>query len=130
MKHLGHCTKAQPKFSRTQNICAWLLICETTKVSSCENLSAYGNRKLTIFEICLNSIFSSLPYSVNSTHITCRTVDGSSSSVMSGQRGEVNVNIDGTVFFNGNVQLEYVQPMFGGLFDSEDVNQEETLLQG
>ena len=66
---------------------------------------------------------------MNSTHITCRTVDVSS-SVTSGQRGVVTVNIDGSVFSNGNVQLEYVQPMFGGLFDIEDVNQEETLLQG
>ena len=66
---------------------------------------------------------------MNSTHITCRTVDVSS-SVTSGQRGVVTVNIDGSVFSNENVQLEYVQPMFGGLFDNEDVNQEETLLQG
>ena len=66
---------------------------------------------------------------MNSTHITCRTVDVSS-SVTSGQRGVVTVNIDGSFFSNGNVQLEYVQPMFGGLFDNEDVNQEETLLQG
>ena len=66
---------------------------------------------------------------MNSTHITCRTVDVSS-SVTSGQRGIVTVNIDGSFFSNGNVQLEYVQPMFGGLFDNEDVNQEETLLQG
>ena len=64
-----------------------------------------------------------------STHITCRTVDVSS-SVTSGQRGVVTVNIDGSVFSNESVQLEYVQPMFGGLFDTEDVNQEETLLQG
>ena len=74
--------------------------------------------------------FSSLPYSVNSTHITCRTVDVSSSSVTSGQRGVVTVNIDGSVFSNGNVQLEYVEPKFSGLFDNEDVNQEETLLEG
>ena len=66
---------------------------------------------------------------MNSTHITCRTVDVSS-SITSGQRGVVTVNIDGSVFSNGNVQLEYVQPMFGRLFDTEDVNQEETLLQG
>jgi plexin A len=78
-----------------------------------------------------NSTMLQLPVeSVNSTHITCRTVDASSSSVTSGQRGEVNVTIDGSVFSNENVQLEYVQPMFGGLFDTEDVNQEETLLQG
>ena len=64
-----------------------------------------------------------------STHITCRTVDVSN-SVTSGQRGVVTVNIDGSVFSHGSVQLEYVQPMFGGLFDTEDVNQEETLLQG
>ena len=66
---------------------------------------------------------------MNSTHITCRTADVSS-SVTSGQRGVVTVNIDGSDFSNGSVQLEYVQPMFGGLFDTEDVNQEETLLQG
>ena len=66
---------------------------------------------------------------MNSTHITCRTVDVSN-SVISGQRGVVTVNIDGSVFFNGSVQLEYVQPMFGGLFDTEGVNREETLLQG
>ena len=66
---------------------------------------------------------------MNSTHITCRTVDVSS-SVTSGQRGVVTVNIDGGVFSNVNVQMEYVQPMFGGLFDTKDVNQEETLLQG
>ena len=74
-------------------------------------------------------MFSSRSSTVYSTHITCRTVDVSS-SVTSGQRGVVAVNIDGSVFSNGSVQLEYVQPVFGGLFDTKDVHQEETLLQG
>ena len=70
------------------------------------------------------------PYRViNSTHISCRTVDVSS-FVSSGQSGTIIVNIDGNVYSNGNVQLEYIQPEFSGLFDSVDVGQEETLLQG
>ena len=66
---------------------------------------------------------------INSTHISCRTVDVSS-SVSSGQSGTIIVNIDGNVYNDSNVQLEYVQPEFSGLFDSVDVGQVETLLQG
>ena len=61
--------------------------------------------------------------------ISCRTVDVSS-SVSSGQIGTIIVNIDGNVYSNGNVQLKYVQPEFSGLFDSVNVGQVESLLQG
>ena len=53
-----------------------------------------------------------------------------SSSVSSGQSGTIIVNIDGNVYSNDDVQLEYVLPVFSGLFDSVDLDQEETLLQG
>ena len=66
---------------------------------------------------------------INSTHISCRTVDVSS-SVSSGQSGTIIVNIDGNVYSNGNVQLEYIQPEFSGLFDSVDIGREESLRQG
>ena len=69
---------------------------------------------------------------INSTDIdiSCRTVDVSS-SVSSGQSGNIIVNIDNNVYSNGNVQLEYIQPEFSRLFDSVYVGQVamESLLQ-
>jgi hypothetical protein len=66
---------------------------------------------------------------INSTHISCTTVDVSR-HVSGSDRGVLTLNIDGYSYSNENIHLDFVQPKFDGIFESIKTTKEQTLLQG
>ena len=86
------------------------------------NMQYHYDEDLTCFFSLTNRV-------VNATHISCETGDISNTILGSGS-GTIIISIDGTDYSNDDVKLSYVMPIFRGLFDMIDTDQEEHLLQG